>query len=284
MTISQVIKTSSLLRLETEILLSFLLKKPREFIITHPETKITPIIIKKFKNAEKKRFQNYPLAYLTGTKEFYGLDFKVTPSVLVPRPETEMIIEEITKIAKTKIKPIIIDLGTGSGAIIITLAKELKRLAIDCYNKSEFKAVDISVAALNVAKANAKIHQENKKIKFFRGDLLTPITKQLKNRELIIAANLPYLTLKQIKQSPSISREPRLALDGGKDGLEYYNILFKQLTAIPFSAATIICEIDPSQSQKINLLFKKHYPSGQIKIQNDLSKRNRFAIIRLNNG
>jgi len=303
MKLEDVFKTSSLPRPETELLLAFLLDKNREFLLTHPETRISSKISKKFKALEAKRLKNWPIAYLTGVKGFYGFDFKVSPAVLTPRPETEKIVEDIVEIFKDKnagpkasdksaslidksldksgfLKPIIVDLGTGSGAIIISVAKELKRLAPAVYRRAEFLAVDISEKALKIAEQNAADHQLAQKINFYKGNLLSPLKlnqHDLSRSELIIAANLPYLTPKQIKNSPGISREPLLALDGGRDGLKYYRELFKQLTGLPvIRNLRIICEIDDCQAEKIKALTGKYFPSVDSEIIYDLSGKKRF--------
>ena len=294
MKLADIFKTSSLPRLEIEILLAFLLNKNREFLLTHPEIKISPIIYKKFKALEIKRSKNWPIAYLTGTKEFYGFDFRVSPAVLTPRPETEKIVEDIIEITKRKtfvslkdkladnltLRPIIIDIGTGSGAIIISAAKELKRLTPAVYRRTEFLAVDISAIALKIARTNVSRHKLAKKIKLYRGDLLSPLKlskRDLSRNELIIAANLPYLTKAQIKKAPSIGREPVLALDGGPDGLKYYRELFKQLSRLSgVGNIRIICEIDDSQAKKIKILTEKYFPRAVSRIVYDLAGKKRF--------
>jgi release factor glutamine methyltransferase len=285
--ISQIIRSSLISRPETELLLAFLLNISIESILTHPEIEITPPIYKKFKSLEDKRRKNWPIAYLIGSKEFYGLNFKVSPAVLTPRPETELIIDEMTQLISTKAtaptKPLIIDLGTGSGAIIISLAKELKRLIPQTYRRAEFSAVDISEPALRIAKQNAVRHKVAAKIKFYQGDLLAPLKLQprdLSRNDLIIAANLPYLTLKQIKKSPSISREPLLALDGGADGLKYYREIFKQLKGASYHSATLFCEIDPAQSKSIGALAAKYFPNGESSVLPDLAGKNRLFILK----
>jgi len=297
--LSQIISSSSLSRPETEILLAFILKKTREFILTHPETKLTASAYRRFRILEKKRLAAWPIAYLTGHKEFYGLDFKVSPATLVPRPETEMIVKKIVASAKSLILkklpdmdsaswPLIIDLGTGSGAIIIAVASELKRLFPTDYKNIEFSAVDISPGALKVAKQNAAAHKLNKKIRFYRGNLLRPLTELTAGRpifkvdsRLIISANLPYLTPGQIKKSPSIKREPKLALDGGADGLKYYRTLFRQLSKTPFRSATVLCEIDPGQAKKITALAAEYFPAAVNSLQTDLSGQNRLFVLEL---
>jgi len=272
MTFFQLLKISSLPPKETEILVTFLLHKNREFLLTHLETKISLPLLKKFKKLEKKRLLGWSIAALIGQKEFYSLNFKVDKNVLVPRPETEMIVDEILKEAEND--SLIIDLGTGSGAIIIALAKNFKT------TKNRFLAVDISSRALKIAKQNAKLHRLDKNIKFFQGNLLAPILKLLPNKKLIIAANLPYLTKTQINNSPSIKREPKLALDGGRDGLKYYQALFKQLKPVKYKALELLIEIDPSQTAKIKTLAKQYFSPKCLKIKKDLAGRNRLLIIK----
>jgi len=290
---SQIIKESSLPRLETEILISFLLRKNREFLMTHPETIISPEIYKKFKTLEAKRLKDWPIAYLIGHKEFYGLDFKVTPVVLIPRPETEIIVDEIVETIKDEVNHTnrfnsvlhIVDLGTGSGAIITAVSSEIKRIFPAQFKNIKLSAVDISASALNIAKQNAKIHKLDSKINFYRGNLLAPLKlggKRLAGQSLLIAANLPYLTPTQIKKSPSIRREPRLALNGGSNGLKYYRELFLALADLSKEqnfSFKVLCEIDPSQSQKIRFLAAKILPKAKVEIKQDLAKLQRLAVI-----
>jgi release factor glutamine methyltransferase len=161
-------------QLEAGLLLAHLLKK-KEFLFTYPEKKLTTNQFNKYRALIKRRLNLEPIAYLTGHKEFYGLDFRVNKNVLIPRPETEMMVEETLKLITNNPQPTtIIDIGTGSGCIIIALAKELlnKELGIKDY---EFFAVDNSEAALVVAQKNAKLHGVEKKIKLLKGNLLKPL-------------------------------------------------------------------------------------------------------------
>lgn len=214
-----------------------------------------------------------------------------------------MMVEEILniigeKLTKKSIKEatdcLLIDLGTGTGAIIISAANEIKRIFPAQYGKIIFRAIDISFPALNIAKKNAILNKQDKKIKFLQGNLLEPLinkndfNKLIKNK-LIIAANLPYLTLAQIKISPSIQKEPKIALAAGQDGLKYYRKLFKQLKEIKsvfdfdsnHKPITLLCEIDPSQNKNLKLLAKKYFPSARIEIKKDLANKNRLAIIKI---
>ncbi len=282
---------------DLEILISFVIGKPKEFILTHPEYKLNKSEENKLKKLIKKKLTGEPIAYLVGEKEFYSLNFKINKKVLVPRPETELIVEKTLELIETiyltnSKKPIIIiDIGTGSGCIIVTLAKFLS------YYRSltfKFYATDISSQALSIAKTNAKLHNVKQKINFFYGNLLQPFTdnpklfnyfkrlKNLKQSLIIITANLPYLTPKQIKNSPTIQSEPRLALDGGRDGLKYYRHLIKQLKKPPFTDLSwaAFLEIDPSQKKKIKELIKKELTVREIKFYPDLAGYTRVAKIQ----
>jgi release factor glutamine methyltransferase len=292
--------------LDAELLLSFVLHKSREYILAHPDFKLRKNQILKFNKLIAARAKNIPLAYLTQVKEFYGRNFYVDKRVLVPRPETEMIIEQLRiKNYELKINTTIIDVGTGSGCIITTAACELKNKNLKLF------ATDISQDALTVARKNARVHGVAKKIKFLRGNLLSPVLSFLrrqesrnKKNEIIICANLPYLTSAQIKNSPTIKREPKLALAAGADGLKYYRELAVQVQKFnnqyPNVPISIYCEIDPKQSNAIKKVFSSVViparlagakprrtkagisPSYKpiITIKKDLAGRDRLAIVK----
>ncbi len=283
MQIIDVLRQSPLPSLETELLLSFLLKKEREFVLAHIDYKITKEIFRRYKNLEKKRLANWSIAVLIGYREFYSLKFLVNKQVLVPRPETELLVDEALKITledAKKEKLSIIDIGTGSGAIIISLAATLPSL-----KNISLLASDISSSALKIAKKNAKFHKQEKNIIFFQGNLLNPLLKKIdKFSNLIITANLPYLTPTQVKKSSSISKEPRLALVAGNDGLKYYRLLFKQINSLlkdKKKKISILCEIDPSQDKNFALLVKKLLPTSSLVFKEDLTNRPRLAIISI---
>ncbi len=282
-TIENILANSSLPRLETEMLLGFVLNKSREYILTHPELTISSQDALNFRKLEQKRHNNWPLAYLIKRQGFYGLDLNVSPAVLIPRPETELIIDifkDGLEKLPTNAKPLIVDVGTGSGAIIITLAQELKRLS-KIFTKTLFIGIDISLSALKIAKLNTSEQKLGQKIKFIKSNLLDRIpATRFRGHDLFIAANLPYLTLKQIKDQPSIAREPKLALVGGRDGLSHYRQLFKQLNSLPLRSLFLVCEIDPTQTTKIKKLAKTLIAQSTSEIKKDLRKKNRFIIIK----
>lgn len=267
--------------LDSELIISHAIKKPRSFILAHPEHKLTAAQLKRTESFFKRRIKWEPLAYILGYKEFYGLEFKVNKNVLVPRPETELIVDEVLSLISHSSHPItIIDVGTGSGCIIISLAKILNL---------KFFTIDISPKALVVAKKNAKLHDVFDNIKFIHGNLIEPILKNKKliidNCELIITANLPYLTPKQIKESPTIKREPRLALVAGHDGLKYYKKLIGQIRQLknsrPDIRITIFCEIDHTQTGNFKKLIKKELPGAEAEVLKDMHCLDRLVKIGL---
>lgn len=296
MIFSDILKTSPLPRLETEVLMAFLLKKNREFLLTHPEIKITPALFKKYQILTRKRLAGWSIAVLTGAKEFYGREFVVDKNVLVPRPETELLVEEVLdSIKKSPINNgvLLVDIGTGSGAIIISLALEIFRQDKKRFNEILFRGIDISTGALKIALKNYARHKQSKNIKFLQGNLIEPLVNKgdlshLFNDHLFIAANLPYLTPQQVSSSPSIKKEPRLALIAGRDGLKYYRQLFKQIAVVwrdrennPKRSIILFCEIDPSQAEPITNLAKEILPQPRVVIKKDLAGRKRLAIISL---
>ncbi|MDD5031803.1 MAG: peptide chain release factor N(5)-glutamine methyltransferase [Patescibacteria group bacterium] len=277
--------------LEAEILLSYILKKPREFLFTHPEKKITTEQINCYKKLINRRLKGEPLAYLTGQKEFYGLNFFVNKNVLIPRPETELLVEEAEKRIIHNVKrTTLIDVGTGSGCIIITLAKQLD-LRIKNYDL-RMLGVDISKKALSVARKNAKFHGMDNKIKFVHGNLLKPVILNSKllnhSSQIIILANLPY-GWKEWKNNCSMETiglnfEPKAALFTGKGGLELYEKLFKRVKKLLKSKSaslSIFCEIDPRQTKEIKKLAKRELPKAKLQIKKDLASRNRLMIAEI---
>ena len=251
--------------LDAEVLLGYVIKRSKEFLYTHPERKLTPKQQKKYQSLINRRYAGEPVAYLTNHKEFFGLDFFVDKRVLVPRPETELLVEEmIVEIRKQKSenrKIVIVDIGTGSGCIAISLAKHLP--------DAEIIATDISRDALMVAKKNADKHQV--KVKFIQGDLLNPLRYQDVD---IIAANLPYL------QRTDLKFEPKKALIGGRFGLEVYQELFEQITEFQKNPQLIICEINDQFATQIQDLAKRLFPAAEIEIKKDLAGLNRIITVR----
>lgn len=271
--------------LEKELILTHILQKSREYVLMYPEINLNRAQKAKFGKLVKRRMNNEPLAYILGHKEFYGLDFKVNKNILIPRPETEQLVDEVLKLNPKNTN--IIDIGTGSGNIIITLAKYIK-------SKNNYFAIDISGKALYIAKQNAKKYNLDKKIKFIHGNLLNPFIqnykflpagRQGKIKNSIIVANLPYLSRKIYNSISSDIKnfEPKSALLSGTDGLYHYRKLFSQIKSFRAMCNTlqIYLEFSPEQKIKITRLIKKYFPKAFITFKKDLSGRWRIVAVSL---
>lgn len=257
--------------LDADLLLSTAAGKTREFILIHPEYKLSLWQKARFFYFLYQYKKGMPIAYLTGHKEFFGLNFIVNRHVLIPRPETELLVEEVLK--KIKSQSTLIDVGTGSGCIPISILKTATQKNINAI------AIDVSRSALTIAKKNALRHDI--KIKFLHGNLLEPILNNkfdASTAPLIITANLPYLTNEQAINEPSIKYEPKSALIASENGLALYHKLLKQIKHLnhPFMA---FFEFDPRQTVLFTKLIKSFFPEAKIEIKKDLAERDRLAII-----
>lgn len=283
-TISSLLKsTQHINRRDAEMLLAHTLHTSRESVIAHPEWQINPITRLRFFRLAKKRSVGIPLAQLTGHKAFFGLDFSVNKHTLIPRPETELLVEAVIaaideqRTVRDK-KITLIDVGTGTGCIPISIMKTVQHKNIKTF------AVDISEKTLRIAKKNAKKHNAN--ITFLRGNLLDPILESYEllaiGSELIITANLPYLTEKQFAEEPTIQHEPKTALVADRGGLALYEELLKQVQLLftnYYLPITCFLEIDPSQSNGIIALIHKYLPTAAVEIKKDLRGHDRLVVV-----
>ncbi len=228
-------------RLDAELLLAYVLEKDRIYLYTHFDKPINFQERQKYKQLVKRRAQREPYAYIIGEKEFMSLSFKVNSSVLIPRPETELIVEQAIAIAKTKSDLRVLEIGTGSGAIAVSIAYY-------CKNSQVF-AGDISEAALNIAVANAARHQVT--IDFRQSDLLAAFLGD--SAFDLIVANLPYIPDHEYERlMPEVREyEPRHALVAGEDGLDLYRRMIPQTSNMLNDGGSMLLEIDCEQGEKI---------------------------------
>lgn len=280
--------TSSSPALDAEVLLSFVLKTTREKILAHPEETVGPRAQKRFEKLINKRVAGFPVAYLTGVKEFYGFEFLVTPSVLIPRPETEMILEfAIKKIKSIRRAPgnaplQIADVGTGSGAAAIVFAKN--------FPESKIYASDISKRALKIATKNLKRHKISN-VTLIQSDLLKNYPRVKFD---FIFANLPYLSPEvYAKTSKDVKNEPKKALLGGKGGLCFYQKLIASLepfvnnnkSVLRYAPTSIFLEIDAHQFLALKKILKKQFPKRVIEPIYNLEQKNilgLYAVLKNN--
>lgn len=258
-------------RLEAEALLAFVLGENRVFLYSHYEAPLNQDERQRYRQLIIRRCQGEPLAYITGKKEFMSLEFIVNQQVLIPRPETELLVETALDLIKTERISHICDVGTGSGIIPISLGYYTQTQYL------EIMAGDISSDALAVAKQNALNHAV--KIEFYEGDLLTPLMTEEKTFDLI-TANLPYVSTNQAADlDPGVKDfEPHQALFAGDDGLDLYKRLIPQANQLLHLGGYLLCEIDPKQAQGMGELLINDFES--IEILCDLTGRERLVKAR----
>lgn len=227
-------------RFDTEMLLASSLGVDRLWLYTHYDQPLTGPELDAFRSAVIRRSKREPLQYILGYWGFWSLDFTVWPGVLIPRQETEHLVECALKFAGSAKK--ILDLCTGSGNIVISLAKELP--------SASFWATDISAQAIDLAMENASKHGIQDRICFLCGDLFEPVKGEEKSFDMIVC-NPPYIPTNQInKLQPEIKDfEPRLAVDGGKDGLSFYRRLIPEGVSFLKSSGSLIMEIGEDQAK-----------------------------------
>ena len=294
MTVQKILKQTYLLPLDLEVLLSYTLKKTREYIFAHPETRISDSQLKKLRKLIERRQKGEPVAYLTGQREFFGLNFLVNKNVLIPRPETELLVEKaLDKISKSKessLQLAVIDVGTGSGNIIISI---LQNLPAKKRESATFMALDISKKALSAARLNAQRHNFGAKVDFAKSDILKFILKNQKiilNRHLHIAANLPYLRSQEYEKCSHEIRkyEPLKALISQNNGLGHYRRLLRQVRKIVSQGVskkiTLYFEISPWQKKYLIQEIKVNIGRTRTSFFKDLAGRTRLALIEIEAG
>jgi release factor glutamine methyltransferase len=255
--------------LDADVLLSYVLGFGKETLFAHPERRLTVVEEERFEDLVERRTHGEPVAYLRGFKEFYGLRFAVDRRVLIPRPETEVIVsaarERIAGQALT-----VVDVGTGSGAIAVAIAANEHRVRVI--------ATDNSRDALAVAESNALANGVADRIEFRHGDLLAPITERVD----IVCANLPYLTdasvAQGVRERSSLAFEPRAAVVAGPDGLAVIRRCVADLPRVLAPAGTAFLECDPPQAGAIVGLLEA--VGLRAELLRDLSGSERVAVGR----
>jgi release factor glutamine methyltransferase len=262
--------------LESLAVLSYLLNKDKSYLYSHLSMEISPQVWEEFSAFIEKRIQRIPLAYITGKKEFMSLDFLVNEDVLIPRPETEILVEEVLNLLSMQKKehPVILDMGTGCGNIALSLAYYHKKACV--------YATDISIKALKIAVKNKKNLNLEKRVHFINCSLFDCFNqKNFTGKVDILTSNPPYVKSGQLNTlSPELSYEPKEALDGGEDGLRYYPSLIKGAEFLLKKDGYLVMEIGHGQSDKIKNLLQCTKSFGDIVIKKDYSGIDRVIITR----
>ena len=254
-------------KLDSEILLASVIDKDRKYLILNNDQNIKEKNLKHFQKLIKKRSFREPIAYLTNKKHFWNYKFFVTKDTLIPRPDTELIVEQILKLTKSKTKMKILDIGVGSGCILLTILKERKNF----YGVG----VDISKKCLNISKINAKNLEVSSRVKFFKSD----VDKFDLGKYDLIVSNPPYIKKSNLKylEKDVVNFEPKLALDGGLDGLSEIRKVIKKSSELIKKNGKFILEIGFDQKNKvINLLKDKGFYINSI--LKDFAKNDRCIV------
>ena len=258
-------------RLEAEVMVMNLLRMPRQDIFANQEMEIGPEQEQELATLVERRLTREPLAYILGYREFYGINLLVNPSVLIPRPETETLVEHALFMALMGMETtelVIADVGTGCGAIAINLAIHLPSARI--------YATDVADGVLDVASYNVRAHNVSDRVTLGKGHLLDPLPEPVD----LIVANLPYIPTDRIPTlQPEVQQEPREALDGGPDGLELIRGLLSQATGKVKEQATILLELDPEQVPAVEKMALKHFSEATTSVEQDLAHQDRVFVI-----
>lgn len=254
--------------LDANVLLADITGKSKTHIIAHPEDILDETQAYVLSAALDELENGAPLPYVLGEWEFFGLSYKLTQDVLIPRPETELLVETALHwLEEHPHQQRVVEVGIGSGCISISLALHCPGI--------EITAVDISPPALKVAEVNANIHQVSDRITFLENNLLS----NLRNPFDLILANLPYIPTQTLRELPIYEKEPTLALDGGSDGLDLIRRLLAQAPPLLNPGGMVVLEIESGQGQKSMELAREAFPDAHITIKRDLAGHHRVVMI-----
>ena len=257
--------------LEPEVMLTDVLGVPRHRLYAYQDDAIPEEAVSALERVVARRLRREPLAYILGHREFYGVDLTVGPGVMVPRPETEMLVERALLVCLERMdRPglVVADVGTGSGGIAVNLAMHLPGVALN--------ATDISAEALEVAKANVDKFNLGGRITLLEGDMLEP----LPGRVDVIVANLPYIPSGRLDElQPELAWEPRGALDGGDDGMALLRRLMGQAAGKLAADGVMLLEIDEGQGEPLRRLASRLFPGAVTLVEEDLAGLERLFVL-----
>jgi release factor glutamine methyltransferase len=260
---------SSSPRLDSEVLLAHTLGLARSALLAHLSDDLPPLPLHRYELAIERRSQGEPVAYITGHKEFYGLDLRITPDVLVPRPETEHVVDACLGAMPTGEISQLADIGTGSGAILVAVGTQRPQVTLF--------GTDISSSAIEVARANCEQHGLGPRTQLYVGDLLEPLVGYSFD---VIAANLPYVPPGEA--DPEVATwEPEIAVfGGGEDGTGVIREFLKQAPAFLRPGGRVVIEIAHSQGEVVSTLARLAFPKASIQLRQDLAGYDRIVVIQ----
>jgi release factor glutamine methyltransferase len=256
--------------LDSQVLLASVLDQPRSWLLAHGEAPMTREQNREYDTLLSRLEAGEPLPYILGEWEFYGLKFYVTPAVLIPRPETELLVQQaVDWLGAHPGRNRALDVGCGSGTIAVSIAKYITKIS--------FKAIDNSRAALEVCGRNARYHGVGQRIELLHGDLLESVKGQFD----LICANLPYIPSDRLPELAVYGKEPALALDGGVDGLTYIRRLLRKAPLVINPGGLLLLEIDAAQGQSAAAIAEAFFPEAVVRIEDDLAGLPRLLRIEV---
>lgn len=259
---------------ETDWLLAFALDLPPHALVLEGERIVSELQAERALSLLKRRAAREPLQYLLGTQEFRGLDIAVTPDVLIPRPETELLVEEALRAVVDRHEPAIADVGTGSGCVAVALAQARRDATL--------YALDLSAPALAVARRNAERHGVGDRIRFIRADLLGAFGEASVETFDVIASNPPYIPEQELDGlQPEVARyEPRVALAAGKDGLDFYRRLLREVPPLLRPGGCLIMELGCGQFDRVKRLARECGAFDSVECRKDMAGIERVLIAK----
>jgi release factor glutamine methyltransferase len=256
--------------LDSQVLLAQVLERPRAWVMAHPQAELNDEQGTRLQSQLRRLEAGEPLPYVMGHWEFYGLDFQLNPAVLIPRPETELLVDQGRAwLQANPGRNRAADVGTGSGCIAVSLATHHPELHVT--------ATDISAAALQTAHKNAARHSVAQRMRFVQADLLAALRGPFD----LICANPPYIPSTELKKLPVFGREPGLALDGGPDGLALIRRLLAQAPHILAPGGLLLVEIEASQGDRVLSLAGQFFSTAKSEVLADLAGRQRILRVEL---
>ena len=262
--------TSETPLLDAQVLCAFVLERPRAWILAHPEAAVTPPQQKILHEYLQRLLRGEPLPYVLGRWEFFGLDFELTPDTLIPRPETELLVEHALFWLGDNPGPrLVADVGTGCGCIAVSLAANKEGIGV--------MGCDISFSALQIARTNAQNHRFTQDIFFVQCDLIPPVEVKFD----LICANLPYIPSGRLSSLKAADWEPATSLNGGRDGLDHIRRLLAASQGSLSSSGAVLLEVDISNAAQAANLAHQVFPQANVQVVQDLSGRDRLLSVYL---
>src|SRR5574340_327537 len=264
-------------QLDAQVLLADVVARPRTWVLGHLTDEATEAQVSTYESLLKRLQSGEPLPYVLGHQEFFGLAFALSPEVLIPRPETELMLQKaLDWLVQAPERRTVADVGTGSGCIAVSIAVHMA--------DAHILATDISLAALRVARTNARKFGVDDRIHFVECDILPPYVHALTTEQHLdlVCANLPYIPTAQLQSLPIYGREPSLSLDGGKDGLDPFRRFFSRAPEWMAPGGLMLLEIEATSGPAVLSLAYDAFHSAAIHLHRDPANRDRLLEIQLN--